>query len=177
MIPTINSSTFYGHNSRSRSILFKQCRSWILNFWYTTCLWHSFHNIIHWIVYTHCYISNKIAFNPELSESEWSRSHIGSVWPEFSGNKLCIKWTLPILCQAQITFYRNWIHYSIMSPTSSPKLTTSTLTFSFFSRFANLTSSFSSDSTGLPTKATIRILWFLPCLCFRANWTKQLQIK
>lgn len=52
---------------------------------------------------------------------------------------------------------------------SSPKLMTSTFTFSFFKRFANFTSSFSSISIGLPINATIRILWFLPCRCFRAN--------
>lgn len=30
--------------------------------------------------------------------------------------------------------------------------------------------SFSWSSTGLPTNAIMRILWFLPCLCFSASW-------
>lgn len=35
--------------------------------------------------------------------------------------------------------------------------------------FASLTS-FSLSSTGLPTKAMMRILWFFPWRCFRASW-------
>merc|ERR1719385_650603 len=53
---------------------------------------------------------------------------------------------------------------------SSPKLTMSMLTFSFFSFLASLIISFSSASMGDPTKATILVLWFLPCLCLRARW-------
>ena len=53
---------------------------------------------------------------------------------------------------------------------SSPKLTMSMFTFSFFNFLANLTISFSSASMGEPTKATILVLWFFPCLCFSAKW-------
>jgi len=66
---------------------------------------------------------------------------------------------------------------SSLFDTSSPKLTTSTLTFSFLSLFASFTSSFSSVSTGLPTKATIRILWFLPCRCFKAKWAIRMPVR
>ena len=55
----------------------------------------------------------------------------------------------------------------------SPKLTMSTLTFSFFKRFANLTISASSATKGEPMNKTIRILWFFPWRCFNTSWNEK----
>lgn len=59
--------------------------------------------------------------------------------------------------------------------TVSPKLMISMLTFSFLSFLATLIASLSSTSMGLPTKATILILWFLLWRCFRASWKRRVK--
>lgn len=62
----------------------------------------------------------------------------------------------------------NTVNNSLL-PGWSPKLTISTLTFSFFNFFANFTKSGSSAVTGDPTNTTIRILWFFPWRCFNTS--------
>lgn len=47
-----------------------------------------------------------------------------------------------------------------------------TVTYIMQNTLTSLTS-FSLSSTGLPTNAIMRILWFLPCLCFSANYREK----
>lgn len=54
--------------------------------------------------------------------------------------------------------------------TSSPKHMMSTFTFSFFNLRASFPNSFSSKLIGDPKKTTIRVRWFFPCRCFKANY-------
>mmetsp|Transcript_38212 Transcript_38212/g.80954 ORF Transcript_38212/g.80954 Transcript_38212/m.80954 type:complete len:205 (-) Transcript_38212:140-754(-) len=53
---------------------------------------------------------------------------------------------------------------------TSPKLTMSKETLFFFKFLPRVSSSFSVELTGLPTKAMMRCFWFLFCRCFRASW-------
>lgn len=91
--------------------------------------------------------------------------------PSFPFKVLTKEVRMSLLATCKIKFwYQSFTKNIRCFFTSSPKLTRSTLTFSFFNLLASLTSSFSSISTGLPTNATILILWFLPWRCFKASW-------
>merc|ERR1719154_490332 len=68
------------------------------------------------------------------------------------------------------------VHSELVAPRSlglllsiSPKLTTTRDTHSFFSFEPTFWHSFSVCVMGLPTKATMRMRWFLDTLCFRAK--------
>ena len=74
------------------------------------------------------------------------------------------KWLL----SSELTAFRRASSLGVFSA-SSPKLMMSIATEFFLSFLPSFTRSFSSVSTGLPTKTMMRWRWFLFCRCFSAS--------
>ena len=111
-----------------------------------------------------CVYSKKVSFIPQRSEQAQKECK-GWSWGKGGGKS-----------KGERIEYRRKFRLSrngTKKHTCSPNKTTSTWTFSFFSRLASRSKSLLSTATGLAMNTTILVRWCLFWRCLRASWRER----